>query len=98
MEVRLNSPHGKFKRTEMADNQVDLTPEVDIPRTNFIEKEIDKFTIAQLILMLIFILISIIICISIKMVIRRIIGKVGVSSNFVRSISCFKCYLFSTTS
>ena len=35
----------------MADNQV----------TNFIEKEIDKFTIAQLILMLIFILISIII-------------------------------------
>lgn len=57
MEVRLNSPHGKFKRTEMADNQVDLTPEVDIPRTNFIEKEIDKFTIAQLI----FILISIII-------------------------------------
>ena len=45
----------------MADNQVDLTPEVDIPRTNFIEKEIDKFTIAQLILMLIFILISIII-------------------------------------
>lgn len=61
MEVRLNGPHGKFKRTEMADNQVDLTPEVDIPRTNFIEKEIDKFTIAQLILMLIFILISIII-------------------------------------
>ena len=45
----------------MADNQVDLTPEVDIPGTNFIEKEIDKFTIAQLILMLIFILISIII-------------------------------------
>lgn len=25
MEVRLNSPHGKFKRTDMADNQVDLT-------------------------------------------------------------------------
>lgn len=61
MEARLNSPHGKVKRTEMADNQVDPTPEVDIPRTNFIEKEIDKFTIAQLILMLIFILISIII-------------------------------------
>ena len=61
MEVRFNSPHGKFKRTDMADNQADLTSEVDIPRTNFIEKEIDKFTIAQLILMLIFILISIII-------------------------------------
>ena len=30
MEVRLNSPGGKFKITYMADNQVDLTP-ADIP-------------------------------------------------------------------
>ena len=30
MEVRLNSPRGKFKRTNMADDEVDLTPE-DIP-------------------------------------------------------------------
>ena len=30
MEVRLNSPRGKFKITNMADDQVDLTPE-DIP-------------------------------------------------------------------
>ena len=47
MEVRLNSPRGKFKRTNMADDQVDLTPEVDIPGAGFIEKEIEKLTIAQ---------------------------------------------------
>ena len=47
MEVRLNSPRGKFKRPNMADDQVDLTPEVDIPGAGFIEKEIEKLTIAQ---------------------------------------------------
>ena len=31
----------------MADDQVDLTPEVDIPGAGFIEKEIEKLTIAQ---------------------------------------------------
>ena len=39
MEVRLNSPRGKFKITNMADDQVDLTPE-DIFGASFIEKEI----------------------------------------------------------
>ena len=31
----------------MANDQVDLTPEVDIPGAGFIEKEIEKLTIAQ---------------------------------------------------
>ena len=39
-EVRLNSPRGKFKITNMADNQVDHTPE-DIPGASFIEEEIE---------------------------------------------------------
>ena len=34
MEVRLNSPRDKFKITNMADYQVDLTPE-DIPCASF---------------------------------------------------------------
>ena len=40
-EVRLNSPRDKLKITNMADDQVDLTPE-DIPGTSFIEKEIEN--------------------------------------------------------
>jgi len=46
MEVRLNSPRGKFKITNMADDPVDLTPE-DIPGTGFIEEEIEKLTVSQ---------------------------------------------------
>ena len=42
MEVRLNSPRGKFKITNMGDDQVDLTPE-DIPSASFIEEQIKKF-------------------------------------------------------
>ena len=33
-EVRLNNPRGKFKITNMADDQVDFTPE-DIPGASF---------------------------------------------------------------
>ena len=47
MELRLNSPRGKFEITNMADDQVDLTPE-DIPGASFIEEEIEKLTVAQL--------------------------------------------------
>ena len=47
MEVRLNNRHGKFKMTNMADGQVDLTPE-DIPGASFIEEEIEKRTVSQL--------------------------------------------------
>ena len=47
MEVRLNTPHGKFKITNTADDQVDLTLE-DIPGGSFIEEEIQKLTVAQL--------------------------------------------------
>ena len=45
MEVTLNSPHSKFEMTNMADNQVDLTPE-DIAGVSFSEEEIGKLTIA----------------------------------------------------
>ena len=48
MEVRLNSPRGKFKRTNVAGDQVDLTPKVDIPGASFIEEEIEKLTLTQL--------------------------------------------------
>ena len=47
MEVRLNSPCGKFKMTNMADDQVDLTAE-DIPGASFIEEEIEQPTVSQL--------------------------------------------------
>ena len=47
MEVRLNSPRGKFKITNMADDQVDFTAE-DIPGASFIEEEIEKLTVSQL--------------------------------------------------
>ena len=46
MEVRLNSPRGKFKITNMADDQVDLTVE-DTPGASFIEEEIEKPTVSQ---------------------------------------------------
>ena len=47
MEVRLNNPRGKFKITNMADDQVDFTPE-DIPGASFREEEIKKWAVAQL--------------------------------------------------
>ena len=45
--MRLNSPRGKFKITNMADDQVDVTPE-DIPGASFIEEKIEKLTVSQL--------------------------------------------------
>ena len=47
MEVRLNSPRGKFKITNMADDQVAFTPE-DIPGASFIKEEMEKLTVSQL--------------------------------------------------
>ena len=47
MEVRLNSPRGKLKITNMADDQVALTPE-DIPDASFIKEEMEKLTVSQL--------------------------------------------------
>ena len=47
MEVRLNSPRDKFKITNMADYQVDLTPE-EIPCASFSKEEIRKLTVAYL--------------------------------------------------
>ena len=47
MERRVNSPRGKFKITNMADDQVDLTPE-NIPGARFIEEEREIETDAQL--------------------------------------------------
>ena len=47
MEVRLNSPRGKFKITNMEDDQVDLTAE-DLPGASFIEEQIEKLTVCQL--------------------------------------------------
>ena len=41
MEVRLNSPRDKFKITNMADYQVDLTPE-DIPCASFSKENLVK--------------------------------------------------------
>ena len=41
LEVRPNSPCCKFKITNMADDQVDLTPE-DIPGASFIEEGIEN--------------------------------------------------------
>ena len=46
MEVRLNGPCGKFKLTNMADDQVDLTPG-DIPDAGFSE-EVGKLTVAKI--------------------------------------------------
>ena len=47
IEVRLNGPYGKFKLTNTADDQVDLTPG-GIPDGGFSEEEIEKLTVAQL--------------------------------------------------
>ena len=47
IEVRLNSPLVKFKITNMADDQVNFTPE-DIFSASFCEKETEKLTVAQL--------------------------------------------------
>ena len=47
MEVRLNSSRAKFEITNMADDQVDLTPE-DIPGVRFSAEEKGKLTVAQL--------------------------------------------------
>ena len=46
MEVRLNSPCCKFKLTNTADDQVDLTPG-DIPGAGFSEEEREKLTVAK---------------------------------------------------
>ena len=46
MEVRLNSPCGKFKLTNTADDQVDLTPG-NIPDAGFSEEEIEKLIVAK---------------------------------------------------
>ena len=43
---RLTRPRGKFEITNMADDQVDLTPE-DIPGASFIEEEIEKLTVCS---------------------------------------------------
>ena len=47
MEVRLNSPRGKFEITNMADDQINLTLE-DIPGARFSEEEKGKLTVAYL--------------------------------------------------
>ena len=46
MEVRLYSPRGKLKITNVADDQVALTPE-DIPDA-FIKEAMEKLTVSQL--------------------------------------------------
>ena len=92
MEVRLNSPRGKFKRTNMADDQVDLTPEVDIPGAGFIENEIEKLTIAQPKLWLKCL------CINQNGNKKNCWKGRCTSPGFAQSISCFIRCLFSTTS
>ena len=47
IELRFNSPLVKFKITNMADDQVNLTPE-DISSVSFCEKETEKLTAAEL--------------------------------------------------
>ena len=47
MEVRLYSPRGKLKITNVADDQVALTPE-DIPDASFIKEAMQKLTVSQL--------------------------------------------------
>ena len=42
--MRLNGPYGKFKLTNTADDQVDLTPG-GIPDGGFSEEEIEKLTV-----------------------------------------------------
>ena len=80
MEVRLNSPGGKFKITNMSDDQVDFTPE-DIPGASFIEEEIEKVTVAQLKFWLK--------CVRINQLRRNCWkGSCISSSGFARSINC----------
>ena len=90
--MRLNSPRGKFKRTNMANDQVDLTPEVDIPGAGFIEKEIEKLTIAQQKLWLKCL------CINQNGNKKNCWKGRCTSPGFAQSISCFIRCLFSTTS
>ena len=47
IEVRLNSSPAKFKITNMADDQVNFTPQ-DISSVSFCERETEKLTVAQL--------------------------------------------------
>ena len=46
-EVRLNSPRGEFKISNMGEDEVDLCPE-DISCASCIEEEIEKLAVAQL--------------------------------------------------
>ena len=46
-QARFNGPCGKFKLTNMADDQVDLTPG-DIPDARFSEEEIEQLIVAKL--------------------------------------------------
>ena len=86
MEMRSNGLCGKFKLTNKADDQVDLTPG-DIPDAGFSEEEIEKLTVAQL-------------KFSLKCRAINQTGNKKeplercIQSGFARSISC----LFSTTS
>ena len=43
---RLTSPRGKFEITNMADHQVDPSPE-DIPGASFIGEEVEKLTVCS---------------------------------------------------
>ena len=47
IKVRLNNPRSKFEMTNMADDQVDLTPE-DFRGTSFSEEEIEKIMVLSL--------------------------------------------------
>ena len=47
IKVRLNNPRSKFEITNMADDQVDLTPE-DFRGTSFSEEEIEKIMVLSL--------------------------------------------------
>ena len=92
MEVRLNSPRGKFKRTNMAPDQVDpyrVTPG-DIPGAGFSQEEMGKLTVAQVTFWLK--------CLSINQNGSKMeLLDRCTSSSFARSISSL-CCLFSTTS
>ena len=76
MEVGLNSPRGKFKITNMADDQVDLTAE-DFAGASFIEEEIEKLTVSQLQFWLNA-------SVQIKMVMKRNCWQVRCTSSIIR--------------
>ena len=90
MDVRLCSPRGKLKITNVADDQVALTPE-DIPDASFIKEEMEKLTVSQLKFWLE--------CLRINQNSneKELLPVRCTSSDFARSISCF-CCLFSTKS